>query len=85
VDNGVGILTATSASPFTSLSFVHSQNPGQNGFVIERVTVDTTVTTVPESSSTFGLFTLGTLGVASTLKRKLKSSKSTEKETTKIG
>ena len=85
VDNGKGILTVTSASPFTSLSFVHSQNPGQNGFVIERVTVDTTVTTIPESSSTFGLIALGTLGAASTLKRKLKSSKSTGKETTKVG
>ena len=40
---------------------------------------------VPEPTSTFGLLTLGTLGAASTLKRKLKSSKSAEKETTKVG
>ncbi|MDJ0558138.1 MAG: PEP-CTERM sorting domain-containing protein, partial [Microcystis sp. M53599_WE4] len=40
---------------------------------------------VPEPSSILGLLALGTLGAASTLKRKLKPSKSTEKETTKIG
>ncbi|GCA78505.1 PEP-CTERM sorting domain-containing protein [Microcystis aeruginosa] len=40
---------------------------------------------VPEPASLFGLGVLGTLGVASTLKRKLKPSKSAEKETTKVG
>ncbi len=40
---------------------------------------------VPEPSSILGLLALGTLGAASTLKRQLKPSKSTEKETTKIG
>ncbi|MDJ0545043.1 MAG: PEP-CTERM sorting domain-containing protein, partial [Microcystis sp. M53601_WE4] len=40
---------------------------------------------VPEPTSILGLLALGTLGAASTLKRKLKPSKSTEKETTKIG
>ncbi|MFM7909429.1 MAG: PEP-CTERM sorting domain-containing protein [Microcystis sp.] len=40
---------------------------------------------VPEPSSTLSLLALTTLGVASTLKRKLKSSKSTGKETTKVG
>ncbi|MCZ8026081.1 MAG: PEP-CTERM sorting domain-containing protein [Microcystis sp. LE19-10.1B] len=40
---------------------------------------------VPEPSSILGIITLGTLGAASTLKRKLKPSKSTEKETTKVG
>ncbi len=39
---------------------------------------------VPEPTSTLGLLALGTLGAASTLKRKLKSSQSTEKETTKV-
>jgi hypothetical protein len=42
------------------------------------------VSGVPEPSSIFGLLALGTLGAASTLKRKLKSSKSSEKETTKV-
>ena len=40
---------------------------------------------VPEPSSIIGLAVLSTLGAASTLKRKLKPSKSTEKETTKVG
>lgn len=39
---------------------------------------------VPEPSSILGFLALGTLGVGATLKRKLKSSKSTEKETTKV-
>jgi hypothetical protein len=43
------------------------------------------VTPIPEPTSTLGLFALGTLGAASTLKRKLKPSKSTEKETAKVG
>jgi hypothetical protein len=40
---------------------------------------------IPEPTSTLSLLALGTLGAASTLKRKLKPSKSTEKETTKVG
>ncbi|MFM2377787.1 MAG: hypothetical protein RLZZ143_363 [Cyanobacteriota bacterium] len=43
---------------------------------------------VPEPSSTAGLLAIGSfgaLGAASTLKRKLKSSKPSEKETTKVG
>ncbi|NCQ94609.1 MAG: PEP-CTERM sorting domain-containing protein [Microcystis aeruginosa W11-06] len=39
---------------------------------------------VPEPSSILGILAIGTLGAASTLKRKLKSSKLTEKETTKV-
>ena len=38
----------------------------------------------PESSNILGLFAIGVVGAASTLKRKLKPSKSTEKETTKV-
>lgn len=40
---------------------------------------------VPEPTSTLSLLALGTLGAASTLKRQIKSSKPSEKETTKIG
>ena len=40
---------------------------------------------IPEPTSTLSLLALGTLGAASTLKRKLKPSQSTEKETTKVG
>lgn len=39
---------------------------------------------VPEPTSTLSLLALGTIGAGSTLKRKLNSSKSTEKETTKV-
>jgi hypothetical protein len=39
---------------------------------------------IPEPTSTLGLLAIGTLGAASTLKRKLKPSKSTEKESTKV-
>ena len=39
----------------------------------------------PEPTSIISLFALGTLGAASTLKRKLKPSKSAEKETPKVG
>ena len=42
-------------------------------------------TRVPEPTSTLSLLALGTIGAASTLKRKLKPSQSTEKETTKVG
>ena len=41
--------------------------------------------TVPEPSSSLSILALGTLGAASTLKRQLKSSKSSEKEPTKVG
>jgi hypothetical protein len=40
---------------------------------------------IPEPSSIIGLAVLGTLGGALTLKRQIKSSKSSEKETTKVG
>ncbi len=40
---------------------------------------------VPEPNSLLGLFALGTLGAGATLKRQLKSSQYTGKETTKVG
>ncbi|MCA2660742.1 MAG: PEP-CTERM sorting domain-containing protein [Microcystis sp. M049S2] len=40
---------------------------------------------VPEPSSIIGLAALGTLGAGATLKRQIKSSKPSEKETTKVG
>jgi len=40
---------------------------------------------VPEPTSTLSLLALGTIGAGATLKRKLKPSKSTAKETTKVG
>jgi hypothetical protein len=44
-----------------------------------------TLQQVPEPTSSLSLLALGTIGAASTLKRKLKPSKSAEKETTKVG
>jgi hypothetical protein len=49
------------------------------------LTVTLTGVHTPEPTSTLSLLALGTLGAASTVKRKLKPSKSTEKETTKVG
>jgi hypothetical protein len=43
-----------------------------------------TTPSTPEPTSILSVLALGTLGAASTLKRKLKPSKSTEKETTKV-
>jgi len=60
----------------------------EGGNVGDTVTVSSlyeVIATVPEPSSILSLLTLGTLGAASTLKRKLKPSKPTEKETTKVG
>jgi hypothetical protein len=57
-----------------------------SGSLIQPTTVNIRYTVpVPEPTSTLSLLALGTLGAASTLKRKLKSSKSTEKEKTKVG
>jgi hypothetical protein len=55
-------------------------NTGNQPFIVR----DLKITKVPEPTSTLSLLALGTLGAASTLKRKLKPSKSTEKETTKV-
>jgi hypothetical protein len=59
----------------------------EGGNVGDTVTVSSlyeVIATVPETSTVLSLLTLGTLGAASTLKRKLKPSQSTEKETTKV-
>lgn len=53
----------------------------KNGTKLYEVVVDTIST--PEPTSTLSLLALGTLGAASTLKRKLKP-KSSEKDTTKV-
>jgi hypothetical protein len=50
----------------------------------EDYTASFKVIKTPEPTSILSLLALGTLGAASTLKRKLKPSKSTEKETTKV-
>lgn len=50
---------------------------------VTRKTLD--LQPVPENSSTLGILALGTLGAVSTLKRKLKTSKSSDKELEKVG
>lgn len=74
--------TATASGTFTI----------QEDFVSGGITLPGTVTknlslqiSVPEPTSALSLFAFGILGVASTLNRKLKPSKSSEKETTKVG
>jgi hypothetical protein len=69
---GVGF---TAADVFTDTRL---QNPQSSAFTVFKVVP------IPEPSSTLALLALGTLGAASTLKRKLKPSKSSEKETTKV-
>ena len=71
---------------FGSLELAGFGNAISGGFV--DPTIDPIPTapavSVPEPSSILSFLALGTLGAASTLKRKLKPSQSTEKETTKV-
>jgi hypothetical protein len=69
---GVGF---TAADVFTDLRL---QNPQSSAFTVFNVV------RIPEPTSTLSLLALGTLRAASTLKRKLKPSKSVEKELEKI-
>jgi hypothetical protein len=66
----------------TTLNASHS---GSDATIGVRVKNESLAVVVPEPSFNLGVFALGTLGAASTLNRKLKPSKSTEKETTKVG
>lgn len=52
-NDGQAIVTISSTTPFTSISFLHTQDPNQNGFVIERVTVD--VVPAPGAAALMGL------------------------------
>ncbi len=65
----------------------YNLNPAVNNISISDcfVCIASTLQAVPEPTSTISLLALGTLGAASTLKRQLKSSKPSEKETTKVG
>jgi hypothetical protein len=60
---------------------------GEPGFIVEFSfpnSIDAHVS-VPEPTSTLGLFSLGILGAGATIKRQVKRNHSIEKETTKIG
>ena len=65
---------------FYTFSFYRSMAPQNTVIRLTGVHVH-----VPEPTSTLSLLALGTLGAASTLKRKLKPSQSIKKETTKVG
>jgi hypothetical protein len=68
--------------PFGSGTHIFSFGGGASEFGFSVEVEDTiTAVPVPEPTSTLGFIALGTLGAASTLKRKLESSKSPEKET----
>lgn len=69
-------------------NFIEGTLQGGIGAVTELRVISATISdekVVPEPSSTLSLLALGTLSAASTLKRKLKASKCTEKELEKVG
>lgn len=67
-NDGQGIITF-SGTDFTSFFFTHAQNPSQNGFVIERIVVNTTgVAAVPLPAS--GLLLLGAMGLLAARRRR---------------
>jgi hypothetical protein len=59
-------------------------SPPEGTTFTDKIFVVSDLETTPEPTATLGFLALGTLGAASTLKRKLKQSKSPEKETTKV-
>ncbi|MFM6325936.1 MAG: PEP-CTERM sorting domain-containing protein [Microcystis sp.] len=64
---------------YSSIEFSVDNPESWHGFTVGKLEQ------IPEPTSTLSLLALGTVGAASTLKRKLKPSKSTKKETTKVG
>ena len=69
---------------YSLTSFSCTTLNGQNECGSRNFTRSFRVEKTNEPTSTLGFLALGTLGAASTLKRKLKPSQSTEKETTKV-
>jgi len=70
-----------------TVEFWTGLRPGtENIDALEAVAVcDHDCPPIPEPSTVLSLLTLGTLGAGSAIKRKLKSSKTSENETTKVG
>jgi hypothetical protein len=68
----------TDKLPPNNLLFASTPIVIEQGYILDQCTP------IPEPSSTLGFLALGTLGAASILKRKLKSSKFLEMETTKV-
>ncbi|MFN7909782.1 MAG: PEP-CTERM sorting domain-containing protein, partial [Microcystis sp.] len=84
VDFGITLTSVTEigGSPDFTNSF---PSPSKNGLNLPGTEFNQVVEVqTPEPSTILSLLALGTLGAASTLKRKLKPSQSTEKETTKV-
>jgi hypothetical protein len=75
--------TRTTTMPEQSIDFPISE--GQYLYLGFASSVGGAAVVVPEPSELLSIFTLGTLGAASILKRKLKPSQSKEKELTKVG
>lgn len=59
-------------------------SPAEGGFVTIPSNIKITKIPIPEPTSNLALLAFGTLGVASVFKCKMKPSKSTKKETTKV-
>lgn len=75
----VGSSGEFSTEPIGPITF--NYDLGDFGKNVEiKITADGGVISVPESSSTLGLLFLGAVGISVTLKRKLKSDKSTDKK-----
>ncbi|WP_287717403.1 MULTISPECIES: choice-of-anchor K domain-containing protein [unclassified Microcystis] len=69
---------------FGSLELAGFGNAISGGFVYPTIDPNAPTISVPESGNIAGLLAIGIVGAASTLKRKLKPSQSSEKETTKV-
>jgi hypothetical protein len=83
-DNGKVTFNLTSSVSSSGL-YLYLGEVGDNGEIVAgSITISDQPINVPEPASILSILGLGTLGAASTLKRKLKSSKSSEKETTKV-
>jgi hypothetical protein len=91
----IAVNTSTFAGKIAGLNFYPPSSDARSDFWVSStdgallmansLNFVTKQVSVPEPNSLLGLFAIGTLGAASTLKRKLKSSQSTEKKPTKVG
>jgi hypothetical protein len=81
----VGVVDGIYTLPPGSVSFVQHPESSQQ-FCVTTSTEETGLqcSTIPEPSSTLSFLAFGILGAGATLKRKLKPSKSKEKELTKV-
>jgi hypothetical protein len=98
--DGIPDLTLTTATgtfadgtpiPNNAFSYGQDNNPSSQIVEVQQCfepfpfQVNQSCISIPEPTATLSLLALGTIGAGATLKRKLKPSKSTAKETTKVG